>query len=91
MIKRWWLYVYDTTNRYGYFRDLIENYNLLFWIRHSTSILCVSSSMDYPLTVEEMDLVRLIVGNRNGENVFCVKTDNSLGEEFRIDAAFYTV
>ena len=47
--------------------------------------------MDYPLTVEEMDLVRLIVGNRNGENVFCVKTDNSLGEEFRIDAAFYTV
>lgn len=91
LIKRWRSYAYDTTNRYGYFRDLIENYNLLFWIRHPNSILCVSSSMDYPLTVEEMDLVRLIVGNRNGENVFCVKTDNSLGEEFRIDAAFYTV
>ena len=91
LIKRWRSYAYAAAKRYGYFHDLIENYNLFFWIRHPNSILCVSSSTDYLLTVEKMDLLRLIVGNRNGENVFCVKTDNSLGEEFRIDAAFYTV
>lgn len=91
LIKRWRSYAYDATKRYGYFRDLIEKYNLLFWIMHPNSILCVSSSTDYPLTVEEMNLLCLIAGNRNGENVFCVKTDDSLGEELRIDAAFYTV
>lgn len=91
LIKTWRSYVYDSTKRYNYFQNLIEKYNLLFWIRDSNCILCISSSPDYPLTVEEMNLLYLITGNRKGENVFCIKTDSSLGKDLRIDAAFYTV
>lgn len=91
LIKRWQSYAYDATKRYDYFRELIEKYNLLFWIRDSNCILCISASTDYPLTVEEMNLLCLIAGNRNGEKSFCVKTDDSLGKEIRIDAAFYTI
>ena len=91
LIKRWRSYTCDVTKRYDYFRGLIENYNLLFWIIHPNSVLCFSTSSDYPLTIEEMDLLSLIADNRSGKNVFCIKTDDRVGEELRIDGACYTV
>ncbi|WP_455626305.1 hypothetical protein [Parabacteroides sp.] len=90
-IERWQTYTYNAAKRYGYFRDLIEKYNLLPTISLPNSFICISTSEKFPLVIEELELVTLIVGKRTGSNLFCIKTDNTLGEELRIDAAFYTV
>lgn len=82
-------YTYDATRRKEYFLELIEKYHAFKPYDLENCIICISSSSAYPLTVSEKELTQIIAKPCKGKTAFFIKTDDSLGEELRIDAAFY--
>ncbi len=82
-------YAHNASERYNYLRELIERYHAFKSHDLPNSLICLSASESHPITMEEMGLIQLIAGQCDGDNVFCIKTDNSLGEELRADAMFY--
>lgn len=82
-------YAYDASKRKEYFQELMEKYHAFEPYKFGSYIICISSSSSYPLIMDEMELVSMITQHCKGDGAYCVKTDDSLGEELRIDVAFY--
>ncbi len=78
----------DANSRCEYFKELIVKYDAFNSARLSAAIVCLSSSSVYPVTMEEMELVKL--ATQGCEEVqFCVKMDDNLAQELMISIAVY--
>ncbi len=87
-IRSYQTYINDVNKRLDNFKDLIVKYGAFKHYKLPCCYLCISSSHEYPLTTEEMQLVE--IATKGCENVrFCVKVNDNLGKEIEIRAAFY--
>ncbi len=87
-IKAYRTYINDVSRRFENFKCLILKYGAFKGARLPNCILSISSSRDYPITMEEMQLIEYVA--KGCEHIiFCVKVDDSLGKEIELKAAFY--
>ncbi len=56
---------------------------------NASYILCISTSPDHPLIMEEMFMVKNIIEGSRGEVSYYVKTAGTLGVQMRIDVISY--
>ncbi len=87
-IRSYQTYINDVNKRFDNFKDLIVKYGAFKHYRLPCCYLCISSSHEFPLTTEEMQLVE--IATKGCEDIrFCVKVNDDLGKEIEIRAAFY--
>ena len=82
---------YNAAERMNYLCDLIEKYGML---REEmclpNSFLCISASPEHPLTDGEAAEIReLVTAGHCGEHRIWAKSDDSCGEDLRVDIAYY--
>ncbi len=81
-------YTEDAAKRFEYFKELIVKYDAFSSAKLPGAIVCLSSSTSHPVTMEEMELIKL--ATQGCEEVqFCVKVDDNLAQELMISIAFY--
>ncbi len=82
------IYINDAPRRGEYFKELIVKYKAFTCAWLPCAVVCLISSSDYPVTMEEMQLVKL--ATQGCEEVrFCVKVDDNLAQELKISVTFY--
>ena len=80
-------YAFDASKRFDYIKELVEKYGAMNDItRYANCIICVSFSSAHPLH-EMLEIQHYFVDLL--PKMFCPRVDNSLGEEIRIDVAYY--
>ena len=80
-------YAFDASKRFDYIKELVEKYGAMNDItRYANCIICVSFSSAHPLH-EMLEIQHFFVDLL--PKMFCPRVDNSLGEEIRIDVAYY--
>ena len=79
----------DENKRVDYLKELIDKYHAFGYGTYSNSVIVISSSKDFPLTVEDTTLAAYIAVVFAGKCRFIHKVDDSLGRELRINVAFY--
>lgn len=80
-------YAFDASKRFDYIKELVEKYGAMNDItRYANCIICVSFSSAHPLH-EMLEIAHFFVDLL--PKMFCPRVDNSLGEEIRIDVAYY--
>ena len=80
-------YAFDASKRFDYIKELVEKYGAMNNItRYANCIICVSFSSAHPLH-EVLEIQHFFVDLL--PKMFCPRVDNSLGEEIRIDVAYY--
>ncbi len=84
-------FAYDTEGRLEYFRELVGKYGLLDGSTHlPNSFVCISASSGHPLTEEEIaEIGTIVTFGHGGEHRIWSKTDDSCGEDLRVDIAYY--
>jgi hypothetical protein len=84
-------FAYDASSRLDYFRELVEKYGLLKEeMCLANSFVCISASPEHPLTMQEISEVEsLVTSGHGGEHRFFIKSNDFLGEELRVDIAYY--
>lgn len=91
-IDRWQTCAFDAGERCAYLKELIDKYNLAKALnQQQNSIICISTSPKYPLQPKEMATLRQVLSISVSEPLFCLKADNALEEDLRIDFAFYSM
>lgn len=55
----------------------------------ANSFICLSASSEHPIMEKEKTLVNILTEGLAGKHWLCIKTDDSCGEELRIDIAYY--
>lgn len=93
-IKRLESTAFDASKRFDYLKELIEKYHAMGVARkkmseYANSFVCLSASSKHPITEEEKKLVDVLTDGLSGNHRLCIKTDESCGEELRIDIAYY--
>ena len=71
---------YDAGRRCDYLKELIEKYDLAKGLNQHNSIISISASPKHPLLYRSVS-----------EPQFCLKADDALEEDLRIDFAFYSM
>ena len=82
-------YAYDATKRVEWMMDLIDKYNAFKYGILPNCIVCVSTSLEHPLKMQEMTLIQHIMKDCTGKTSYIIKTDETFGEEINIAVAFY--
>ena len=82
-------YCLDAALRTAYLKELIEKYNAFDYGILEHVIVVITTSADYPLLMEEMELVGYIGTMCSGTILYIVKVDPDLKKEMKIDVAFY--
>ncbi len=82
---------YNAPGRLDYLRELIEKYGLLSGATGLPDcFVCISSSPEHPLAdAEKEEISSLVTSGHGGEHRIWAKSDASLGEELRVDIAYY--
>ena len=85
---------FDVGKRFDYLKELIEKYHAMTVARKNmselaNSFICLSTSSEHPITEKEKTLVNILTEGLAGKHWLCIKTDDSCGEEQRIDIAYY--
>ena len=93
-IKRLDSTAFDAAKRFDYLKELIEKYDAVLVARkkmteHANSFICLSASSEHPITENEKTLANILTDGLFGTHQICIKTDESCGEELRMDIAFY--
>lgn len=84
-------FAYDASARLEYLRELVVKYGLLAdRAGFRSCFVCISASPEHPLTATEVsEAESLVASGQSGERVVWIKADGSLGEEMRVDVAYY--
>ena len=82
---------YDAGRRCDYLKELIEKYDLAKGLNQHNSIISISASPKHPLQPKEMATLRQVLFISVSEPLFCLKADDALEEDLRIDFAFYSM
>ena len=82
---------YDAGRRCDYLKELIEKYDLAKGLNQHNSIISISASPKHPLHPQEFETLQRLLYRSVSEPQFCLKTDDTLGEDLRIDFAFYSM
>ena len=91
-IDRWQTCAFDAGERCAYLKELKDKYDLAKALnQQQNSIICISTSPKYPLQPKEMATLRQVLSISVSEPLFCLKADNALEEDLRIDFAFYSM
>ncbi len=82
---------YCAADRAGYFRELVEKYGMLEdELCLPNSFVCISASPEHPLTdAEKEKIISLVTSGHGGEHLTWTKSDESCGEDLRVDIAYY--
>lgn len=80
---------YDAKKRVEWRKELIEKYEAFCVPTLENCVLCIGTSSDHPLLVEEMNIVECIASKCTGSNSFYIYTDDNLGEEMCVTTMFY--
>ena len=89
---KWYMlksYCLDAARRTTYLKELIEKYNAFDYGTLEHVIVVITTSADYPLLMEEMELVSYIGTMCSGTVSYIVKVDPDIEKEMKIDVAFY--
>lgn len=95
-IKRLDSIAFDASKRFGYLKELIEKYRAMDRARknmseHAGCFICLSASSAHPVMKQEESIVSILTKGLSGKHQFCIKVDDSCGEELRIDIAYYNL
>ena len=82
---------YDAGRRCDYLKELIEKYDLAKGLNQHNSIISISASPKHPLQPQELETLQRLLYRSVSELQFCLKADDTLGEDLRIDFAFYSM
>ena len=82
---------YDAGRRCDYLKELIEKYDLAKGLNQHNSIISISTSPKHPLKPRELETLQRLLSRSVNKPQFCLKADNTLGEDLRIDFAFYSM
>ena len=82
-------YCLDAARRTAYLKELIEKYNAFDYGTLEHVVIVIMTSADYPLLMEEMELVSYIGTMCSGTVSYIVKVDPDLEKEMKINVAFY--
>lgn len=82
---------YDAGRRCDYLKELIEKYDLAKGLNQHNSIISISASPKLPLQPKEMATLRQVLSISVSEPLFCLKANDALEEDLRIDFAFYSM
>ena len=82
-------YCRDVAQRSAYLKELIEKYNAFDCGVLEHAIIIISTSPEYPLLMEEMNLVDDIASMCSGSVAIIVKMDDKLEKEMKLSVAFY--
>ena len=77
--------------RCDYLKELIEKYDLAKGLNQHNSIISISASPKHPLQPRELETLQRLLSRSVNEPQFCLKADDMLGEDLRIDFAFYSM
>lgn len=91
-IDRWQTCAFDADKRCAYLKELIDKYDLAKGLnQQQNSIICISTSPKHPLQPKEMETLRQLLSIGVNEPQYCMKADDALDEDLRIDFAFYSM
>ena len=90
-IDSWHTFAFDADRRCNYLKELIEKYDLAKGLNQYNSIICISTSPKHPLLPKEIEDLRKLLSISVNKPQFCIKADDALGDDLRIDFAFYTL
>ena len=90
-IDRWHTCAFDAGRRCDYLKELIEKYDLAKGLNQHNSIISISASPKHPLQPRELETLQRLLSRSVNEPQFCLKADDTLGEDIRIDFAFYSM
>lgn len=91
-IDRWQTCAFDADKRCVYLKELIDKYDLAKGLnQQQNSIICISTSPKHPLQPKEMEALCQLLSISVNKPQFCMKADDALDEDLRIDFAFYSV
>lgn len=90
-IDRWHTCAFDAGRRCDYLKELIEKYDLAKGLNQHNSIISISASPKHPLQPQELETLQRLLYTSVSEPQFCLKADDTLGEDLRIDFAFYSM
>lgn len=80
----------NAAKRFDYLKELIEKYGALDNIsRNANSFICLSVSSTHPVEDVEKQIIGILTKGQLGKHRLYVKTDDSCGNEMRIEMAFY--
>lgn len=82
---------YDAGRRCDYLKELIEKYDLAKGLNQHNSIISISASPKHPPQPQEFETLQRLLYRSVSEPQFCLKADDTLGEDLRIDFAFYSM
>ena len=82
---------YGAGRRCDYLKELIEKYDLAKGLNQHNSIISISTSPKHPLKPRELETMQRLLSRSVNKPQFCLKADNTLGEDLRIDFAFYSM
>lgn len=81
---------HNAAERFDYLKELIEKYGAIEGVdRYSNSFVCLSASSANPITEREKTIMDLMTKGLFGMQRLYIKTDESCGEEIRINVAYY--
>ena len=81
----------DAGRRCDYLKELIEKYDLAKGLNQHNSIISKSVSPKHHLQPQELETLQRLLYRSVSEPQFCLKADDTLGKDLRIDFAFYSM
>ena len=90
-IDRWHTCAFDAGRRCDYLKELIEKYDLAKGLNQHNSIISISASPKHPLQPQEFETLQRLLYRSVSEPQFCLKADDALEDDLRIDFAFYSM
>ena len=70
--------------------ELIEKYNALYYEPKPNAVILITVAPECPFGENDRQLTELIEIRCPGHTALLIKYDDSLGEELRLDVAFYS-
>ena len=83
--------IVDAGRRCDYLKELIEKYDLAKGLDQHNSIISIGASPKHPLQPQGFETLQRLLYRSVSEPQFCLKADDTLGEDLRIDFAFYSM
>ena len=80
----------NATDRAAWMVELIEKYNALYYEPKPNAVILITVAPECPFGENDRQLTELIEIRCPGHTALLIKYDDSLGEELRLDVAFYS-
>ncbi len=84
-----WTFLGEASKRIGYLQELIEKNGALEGMRLSNAVLCVTTSDAYSLQDNEKEVISALFGKGVTDITWCIKTDERMNSELRVDYMYY--